>query len=193
MTDIKQINDALDRVFNEEKQRIVFWNDPECEFKNVLPYLLLNNVNVLRLDELGTLEVKLRVERDDPTGRYLLYSPTEEPDFERDWLLDIRLYSRSFRADRASILLNDLGLTNQYLRQHVADRRKFFDNRERLQKLKTLVLPSDTVGHLDCKMIAVVAKADQSELFNILCTLFHFFIIHFKSKFLSTLQPAFGR
>jgi hypothetical protein len=51
VTDIKQINDALDRVFNDEKQRIVFWNDPECEFKNVLPYLLLNNVNLLRLDE----------------------------------------------------------------------------------------------------------------------------------------------
>jgi uncharacterized protein (TIGR02687 family) len=176
VTDIKQINDALDRVFNEEKQRIVFWNDPEREFKNVLPYLLLENVTVLRLDEIGTLEVKLRVEQDDPTGRYLLYSPAEEPDFERDWLLDIRLYSRSFRADRASILLNDLGLTNQYLRQHIADRRKFFDSRERLQKLKTLVQSGDTVGDLDCKMLAVVAKADQPELFNIVCTLFHCYI-----------------
>ena len=51
MTDIKQINDALDRAFNEEKQRIIFWNDPDCEFKNVLPYLLLENITVLRLDE----------------------------------------------------------------------------------------------------------------------------------------------
>jgi hypothetical protein len=173
MTDINKINDALDRVFNEEKQRIVFWNDPECEFKNVLPYLLLENVTVLRLDETGALAVKLRVERDDPAGRYLLYSPTEEPDYERDWLLDIRLYSRSFRADRASILLDELGLANQYLRQHIADRRKFFDNKERFQKLKVMVRTGDTGPDLDCKMIAVVAKADQPELFNILCTLFH--------------------
>src|ERR1019366_6164247 len=173
MTDIKQINDALDRAFNEEKQRIVFWNDPEREFRNVLPYLLLENVTVLRLDETAALEVKLRIERDDPTGRYLLYSPTEEPDYESDCLLDIRLYSRSFRADRASILPDELGLANQYLRQHIADRRKFFDSRERLLKLKNNVQREDTGADLDCKIIAVVAKADQPELFNILCTLFH--------------------
>ena len=56
------------------------------------------------------------MERDEPTGKFLLYSPTEEPDFEDDWLLDIRLYSRRFRADRASILLQDLGLVNLHLR-----------------------------------------------------------------------------
>ena len=176
MTDIKQINDALGRVFNEDKQRIVFWNDPECEFKNTLPYILLENVTVLRLDETAALEVKLRIEQDDPAGRYLVYSSTEEPDYERDWLLDIRLYSRSFRADRASILLDELGLANQYLRQHIADRRKFFDNRERLQKLKIMVHSGDTGPDLDCKMIAVVAKTDQPELFNILCTVFHSYI-----------------
>jgi len=97
----------------------------------------------------------------------------EEPDYELDWLLDIRLYSRSFRADRASMQLAELGLANQYLRQHIADRRKFFDNRERLQRLKTMVQPGDTGPDLDCKMIAVVAKADQPELFNIICTLYH--------------------
>ena len=113
MTDIKQINDALDHVFKEEQRRIVFWNDPEREFQNILPFLLVENVTLLRLDETGILEVKLRIERDDPTGRYLLYSPAEEPDYELDWLLDIRLYSRSFRADRASMLLAELGLANQ--------------------------------------------------------------------------------
>ncbi len=41
------------------------------------------------------------MERDDSDGRYLVYSSTEEPDYEADWLLDIRLYSRSFRADGA--------------------------------------------------------------------------------------------
>ena len=51
-----------------------------------------------------------------PTAKFLLYAPTEEPDYEDDWLLDIRLYSRSFRADRASILLQDLGWSNQHLR-----------------------------------------------------------------------------
>ena len=46
-------------------------------------------------------EAKIRIEREEPTAKFLLYAPTEEPDYEDDWLLDIRLYSRSFRADRA--------------------------------------------------------------------------------------------
>ena len=106
---------ALERLFNEEGHRIVFWNDPDREFQNTLPFLALDGVTTLRLDEVGALEAKIRIERDEPTGKFLLYSPTEEPDYEDDWLLDIRLYSRSFRADRASILLQELGLMNQHL------------------------------------------------------------------------------
>ena len=90
-----------------------------------------------------------------------------------DWLLDIRLYSRSFRADRASILLDQLGLKNHHLRQHLADRRKFFDAKERLQKIKPLIAPDDIATDLDRKMLAVVVKADQPEFFNIVRTLFH--------------------
>ena len=109
----------------------------------------------------------------NPPAKFLLYAPTEEPDYENDWLLDIRLYSRSFRADRPSILLQQLGLLNQHLRLHIADRRKFFDAKERLQKLKALVAADDAAADLDRKMIAVVAKADQPELFNLVRTLFH--------------------
>ena len=125
------------------------------------------------MDQVGALEVKIRVEREEPHDEIPAVLPAEEPDYEDDWLLDIRLYSRSFRADRASILLQDLGLTNQHLRSHLADRRKFFDNKDRLQKLKGLVAPDDTAADLDRKMIAVVTKADQPEFFNILRTVFH--------------------
>ena len=171
--DVAQITAALDRVFNDEHVRIVFWNDPDREFIETLPDIALAGVEVLKLDEVGALEVKVRIEQDDPTGRYLLYSPAEEPDYEDDWLLDMRLYGRSFRADRASIILQELGLAHQHLRQHLAKRRKFFDNKERLHKLTSLVSPEDSELDLDCKMLAVVAKADQPELFNIVRTLFH--------------------
>src|SRR4051812_27396919 len=173
MSDLHQINTALERLFYEEGQRIVFWNDPDQEFQSTLPFIMLDGVTTLRLDKVGALEVKIRLERDEPTAKFLLYAPTEEPDYEDDWLLDIRLYSRSFRADRASILLQELGLVNQHLRTHVADRRKFFDAKERLQKIKSLVAPDDVAADLDRKMIAVVAKADQPELFNLVRTIFH--------------------
>ncbi|MGD0042970.1 MAG: BREX-1 system phosphatase PglZ type A, partial [Isosphaeraceae bacterium] len=173
MSDLNQINTALERLFNEEGQRVVFWNDPEQEFQNTLPFVMLEGVTALRLDQVGALEAKIRIERDEPDAKFLLYAPTEEPDYADDWLLDIRLYSRSFRADKASILLQELGLVNLHLRTHIADRRKFFDAKDRLQKIKNLVAPDDVAADLDRKMIAVVAKADQPELFNLVRTIFH--------------------
>jgi uncharacterized protein (TIGR02687 family) len=176
MSDLNQIHTALNRLFNEEGQRIVFWNDPDQEFFMSVPLLELDGVTTLRLDEVGALEAKIRLEREEPNGKFLLYAPTEEPDYEDDWLLDIRLYSRSFRADKASILLQELGLVNLHLRTHVSDRRKFFDAKDRLQKIKNLVAPDDAAADLDRKMIAVVAKADQPELFNLVRTIFHAWI-----------------
>src|SRR5262249_25792410 len=46
---------------------------------------------------------------------------------------------------------------------------------ERLQKLKQMVDAEDTATDLDLKMIAVIVKADQPELFNILRTIYHGF------------------
>ena len=172
MSDLNQIHTALNRLFHEEGQRIVFWNDPDQEFFMTVPLLELDGVTTLRLDEVGAIEAKIRLEREEPNSKFLLYAPTEEPDYEDDWLLDIRLYSRSFRADKASILLQELGLVNLHLRTHVSDRRKFFDAKDRLQKIKNLVAPDDAAADLDRKMIAVVAKADQPELFNLVRTIF---------------------
>jgi uncharacterized protein (TIGR02687 family) len=174
--DTKQVNDALDKLFREE--RIVFWNDPDREFVGYFTGQLfspIDGVKVIRLDQTGALQAKLQIERDEPDCKFLIYSPEEEPDYENDWLLDIRLYSRSFRADRASITLEELGLQTQHLREHLALRRKFCDHKERLQRLKSLASPEDTADDLDRKMLAVVVKADQPELYNIVRTLLHLY------------------
>ena len=96
VSDLNQITQALERLFNQEGQRIVFWNDPDREFQITLSMLELQGVTTLRLDEVGALEAKIRLERDEPTAKFLVYAPAEEPEYEDDWLLDIRLYSRSF-------------------------------------------------------------------------------------------------
>ena len=85
--DVAQITAALDQVFNDQQVRIVFWNDPDGEFAGSLPGIALEGVEVLKLDEVGALEAKVRIEQEDPAGRFLLYSPAEEPDYENDWLL----------------------------------------------------------------------------------------------------------
>jgi hypothetical protein len=84
----------------------------------------------------------------------------------------MRLYGASFSADRASMLLADLELTRQSLRQHLAVRARFFASRDRLDRLKRLVTPADTALDIDRKIIAVLARADQPEFFNVLISLF---------------------
>jgi hypothetical protein len=79
MSDLNQIHTALNRLFNEETQRIVSWND------------------------------------------FLLYAPAEVPTCEDVRLLDIRFYSHTLRADKASILLQQPGLVNLHLRIHVSE------------------------------------------------------------------------
>jgi len=172
MDDWQRIHDALAERFHTDGQRIVFWHDPECEFEDVLDGLHLDNVSVLHLDQHPAQAVKVRLEQEDPTGRYLLYAPFEPLAPGQDWLLDMRLYGASFSADRASMLLADLGLTQQSLRQHLAERAKFLANRDRLERLKKLVTPADTELDIDRKIIAVLARADQPEYFNILIALF---------------------
>ena len=62
--DLTQLQDALGRVFNEEKARLVFWNDPEREFLSSLPDIALDDVTILKLDENPALELKIRLERE---------------------------------------------------------------------------------------------------------------------------------
>jgi hypothetical protein len=53
MSDLNQIHSALERLFEEEGERIVFWNDPEKEFHSTLPFVMLDGVTTLRLEIIG--------------------------------------------------------------------------------------------------------------------------------------------
>jgi uncharacterized protein (TIGR02687 family) len=173
--DTKQVTDALERLF--QQHRVIFWNDPDREFVDYFKDCgcPLENVNVLRLDEVAELDVKLQIERKQTQCKFLIYSPQEEPDLDDDWLLDIRLYSHSFRADKAAIVLDELGLQTHSLADHLKKRQKFCDSKDRLQKLKAIASPNDQADDLDRKMLAVTVKADQPELYNILRSLLHLY------------------
>ena len=143
--DAKQVIDALKKLF--ETERIVFWNDYDKDFIELITgkmFSPLENVSVIRLDHSGSLHAKIRIEQTEPNTKFLVYSPAHEPeDPQLDWLLDIRLYSRCFYADRGSLDVEALGLKSVGLREHLNQRRKFLDNKERFSRLKTLIAPDD--------------------------------------------------
>ena len=163
------MTDSLKDLFTSYP--IVFWHDTEGEFSSIVDNLVLENVHVVHLDETPALQIKIDVER-QPDQHYLFYSTQPEPDPNHDWLLDIRLRSKSFKADSTSILLDDLGLVSQTLRGHLKERAKFLRAKDRVERLKRLVVATDSADDLDRKMLAVLTRADQPELFSILQRLF---------------------
>lgn len=162
---IQRIVDSLTVLFTSHP--VVFWHDVEGEFSESLASLALEGVRLVRLDASPALQIKLDIER-NPGQRWLLYSPQPEPEPERDWLLDIRLRSKAFKADSTSILLDELGLASQTLRPYLKERAKFLRAKDRVERLKRWVVPADRADDLDRKMLAVLTRADQPEFFSIL-------------------------
>jgi len=165
----QRITDSLTTLFATHP--VVFWHDAEGEFAITVDCLQLDGVQLVHLDDTPALRIKLDIDR-APEQRWLIYSAKPEPEPVKDWLLDVRLRSKSFRADSTSLLLEDLGLATQSLRQHLKDRAKFLRAKERVDRLKRLVLPTDTAADLDAKMLAVLTRADQPELFAMLQRLY---------------------
>ena len=168
-----RISDSLSALF--ANYPIVFWHDVEAEFSGFIDTLAMEGVQLIRMDEQSNLRIKLLVEG-APDQRWLLYSNQPEPEPSKDWLLDVRLRSKIFRADSTSILLEDLGLTTISLRNHLKERAKFLRAKDRVDRLKRLVLPTDSAEDLDRKMLAVITRADLPELFAILQRVYGAFV-----------------
>ena len=165
----QRIFDSLSTFFSNTS--VVFWHDVDSEFTAVIDGFQIEGVNLVRMDSCPALQVKLNIEN-GRNQRWLLYSNQAEPEPTKDWLLDVRLRSKTFRADSMSILLEDLGLATLGLRQHLKDRAKFLRAKDRVDRLKRLVLPGDTAVDLDRKMLAVLCRVDQPELFAMLQRLY---------------------
>ena len=168
---ITQLTEGLKKAFFEEGHRLVFWFDSAKDFEAELPNIELADVTILNMAGESQLGIKLKLEMEDTVGKYLLYFPSAEPDVENDWLLDIKLYSRSFFADRVSIIFNDLGLHQQSMREHLALRDKFLGSKGRLTGLKKWLHPDANELAIDLAMIAILAKAEEADINHILFAL----------------------
>lgn len=164
--DIPQIHNKLEELFQEH--RIVFWNDEEGEFEDSLNNLKFEGVEIIRPDKEGQFKTKITLEMEKPEQKFLVYSAKAVLDPKEDWLLDIRLYSYQFSADRASLLIDELGLKNHHLREYLNQRKKFLGNKARLSALQSRVKPDDSMTELDRKMLAVVVKSEHDDFSHII-------------------------
>jgi len=170
--DSSQIKVNLDRLF-AQGARTVFWHDEDGEFEETLTSLELEGVELRRVGEIPALSLKSELEFERSGGRFLLYEKGRVPDPEKDWLLDVRLYAEPFAADRSTMILRELGIMEQALRDHIAARGKFFASKERLERAGKFIEPSDDAQAIDRALMAALLRTEQTDIFSLVRALLH--------------------
>lgn len=177
--DLSHIHAHLRRLFtngghDHGGNRVVWWQDSEGEFTEELDSLGLETchdegVTLIRFGDEPTLAIKVRLLVEDTTNRFLIYERGSAPDRNHDMMLDIRKWAAPFAADKSTLILRELGLVDELsLKSHIAERARFFASRDRMDKMRRFVTPGDGAYEIDLKIMAVLARAAQPQLPQIL-------------------------
>ena len=154
------------------KRRIIFWYDEEREFEDKLDDIVLNNAQLIRMTGRNTFAVKKLLSHDDLYGNYLVYCPISYESQEDNWLLDIQLYSESFRSDLISLWMDEMQIpSTPELRKAVKAYHKFFAAKDRRAKVSRQQRTINTTAQLQLAVMAAITGARSGQPDDILQTL----------------------
>ena len=140
------------------QRRIIFWQDEDREFEAMLDELYIPDVTIIKLTGTNNFAVKKMLLHDDLTGNYLIYNPFTYADPKDNWLLDIEKFSEEYRSDLISTRMNELNIeASPAMRKTVKLYAKFFDSKERIERLKRIGREYHTPLQLHIDIMAVLA------------------------------------
>lgn len=140
------------------KRRIIFWQDEDGDGSEMIDEFEFDGVKILKLTGTNNFAAKKLLLEDDPESNYLVYNPLNYADVRDNWLLDVELFSEEFRADVLSLRMEELGIpSTSGLRKATKMYSKFFDNKDRVAKLKALGTNYTNPGQLHIDVLAVLA------------------------------------
>lgn len=168
-----QVVTALKKIYeeplkDEEERRIVFWTDYDGDFINDFDKVQIDDVNVIHLHENNKFYVKYLLEEEDTTSSYLIYTNLNL-ELADNWLYDTVLYSKTFYADRISLLMNELKIEPAF-RPTVQKYKKFFDNKKRVEKFKELNISDYTTEKIELAMMNVICNTKSLDFETVLRT-----------------------
>lgn len=169
---LKQITDKLNSEFTGEVRKLVFWYDANAEFAEDVDGLELVNAKVLHLAPDNQFYTKYFLECEDTTTNYLVYAPFAKPAIRDNHLADTLRYSREFCADRASLLVLDLGIDERY-KSYIQKYIKFFGDKKRTQAFYDLELDTFTPATIELGLMCVLCKCktpSYEELLRVVLT-----------------------
>lgn len=158
---IDEIVNTLRATFQQplsdgEQRKIVFWFDKDQEFVDYIEEITIENVKVHKLTEGNSFYTKYLLEEEDPDSHYLIYS-NQDMSMEDNWLMDTLLYSKTFYADKISLIINELKI-DPTLRSVVKKYEKFFGNKDRLRKFKAFGIPTFSEETIELAIMSVLCN-----------------------------------
>lgn len=168
---IEQIESALQDAFNEplksgEHRKIVFWVDKDQEFIDEIDQMTIDGVQIQKLTNNNQYYMKHLLEEKDTQSHYLIYTNLEL-NSEENWLYDIMLYSKTFFADRISLIINDLHI-DPSLRTVIKKYEKFFNNKDRFKKFQAFGLTNYTEESIELAIMSVLCGIKSPDFESVL-------------------------
>ncbi len=166
---LDQITSTLNNEFNKEGRSLIFWYDERKEFFSEIENLKLDNAKILVLSQNELFKSKILLERQDKDSNYLVYAPFKQPKNKENHLADTIMYSKTFSTDWISLIVQELGLREEY-KDILEKYNKFFAAKERRERFIELVrqFPINSSSDIPILMMKVItkSKADSMEKFD---------------------------
>ncbi|PAD85755.1 TIGR02687 family protein [Niallia circulans] len=191
---INQIEAALSDLFNEplkegEQRKIVFWVDKDNEFTEDIEHLTVDKVKVHTLTDRNQFQTKYLLEEEDPMSSYLIYTDTELG-VEDNWLADTVFYSKTFYADRISLILSELHI-DPSLRAVIKKYERFFNNKERFRKFSALNIETYSEQIIELSIMSVLCNVRTPDFEEVLKAILMDTLDDNENKYLSLLEKFF--
>ncbi len=191
---INQIEAALSDIFNEplkdgEQRKIVFWVDKDNEFTEDIEQLTVDKVKFHTLTERNQFHTKYLLEEEDPASSYLIYTNLELG-VEDNWLADTVFYSKTFYADRISLILSELNI-DPSLRAVIKKYERFFNNKERFRKFSALNIETYSEQIIELSIMSVLCNVRTPDFEEVLKAVLIDTLEDNENKYLSLLEKFF--
>ncbi len=189
-----QIESSLLDIFGEplkdgENRRIVFWLDKDKEFVNEIGQLEIDSVKIQTLSDRNQFFIKHLLEEEDPTSSYLIYTNLELS-VEENWLADTVLYSKTFFADRVSLILSELHI-DPSLRATIKKHERFFNNKERYRKFQAFGIETYTEETIELAIMSALCNLRTPDFESVLKAVLMDSLVDQDNKYLSLLERFF--
>lgn len=152
------MSSAIDKLVSLfDKRDVIFWYDESGEFQNEISDIK-NGIDVYILDN-NEFSIKYNILKAKKGSKALIYSSSAKKEDSKNWLFDLELRGYLFSADKASMIMSDLGIELQYkpfIQNHIS----FFGAKSRLEKFVKLFEKGDDTRAMALKMMAVVLKCE---------------------------------